>query len=129
SGTLSVNSLNTSNTNTLSGSIFLDSNLNISEASGGILALTGGTLDLKAQTLFLLGNGGTINIGDVISSSTNSATGQLVIGTNGTGSTAPTVTLSNTDTYIGQTFVRGGALQFATGGTINNSTIRLGSTS
>src|SRR5206468_3582849 len=39
SAALQVNSLNTSGTNTISGNIFLDSNMKISQSSGGTLAI------------------------------------------------------------------------------------------
>ena len=126
-GSLTVNSQNTSNTNTISGNIFLDSNLAITQSSGGTLAISNATLDLKSKSLALLGSGGTINITGVIGNSTGS--GQLVIGTNGTAATGGTVTLSNTNTYSGDTIVRNGTLAFTSAGSSNNSTIRLGSTS
>ena len=127
SNALAVNSLNTSGTNTLSGNLFLDSNLTVTQSSSGTLTLTGSTLDLKAQTLSLKGGGGNINITGILSNSTGS--GQLVVGTNGTPGPGGTVTLSAANTYSGQTFVRNGTLALASGGTVANSTIRLGSTS
>ncbi len=126
-GSLAVNSQNTNNTNTISGNIFLDSNLAITQSSGGALAISNATLDLKANSLALLGSGGTIDVTGVIGNSTGS--GQLVIGSNGSAATGGTVTLSNTNTYSGQTFVRNGTLAFTSTGSSNNSTIRLGSTS
>ena len=127
SGTLAVNSLNTSGTNLLSGNLFLDSNLAVTQSSGGSLTISGSTLDLKGQTLSLRGTGGNINITGVLSNSTGS--GQLVVGTNGTAGSGGTVTLSAANTYSGQTFVRNGTLALASGGTVANSTIRLGSSS
>ena len=126
SAALLIDSLNTSGTNTISGNIFLDSNLAMQQASGGTLAITNATLDLKAQTLSLRGSGGIINITGIIGNSTGS--GQLVVGTNGTAG-GPTATLSSASTYSGDTFVRAGTLAFTSAGSIANSTIRLGSTS
>ncbi len=120
-----LDSQNTSGTNTLSGNIFLDANFSIQQASGGTLALTNTSLDLKAQSLTLLGSGGFINITGVIGNSTGS--GQLVIGTNGNATSGATVMLSNANTYTGQTFVRNGTLGFTSSGSSNNSVIRLGS--
>jgi fibronectin-binding autotransporter adhesin len=127
SNALVLNSLNTSGTNTLSGNLFLDSNLTITQSSGGTATINGTTLDLKAQTLSLKGAGGSVNISGVLSNS--SAGGQLVVGTNGLAGSGGTVTLSAANTYSGQTFVRNGTLALASGGTVANSTIRLGSTS
>jgi len=129
SGNLQVNSLNTSGTNTISGGIFLDSQLKISETNaGGTLALSGG-IDVKGQLLLFLG-GGTINVTSVIQNSVTAGASSVQIGSNGNGNTGnPTVTLSQANTYSGDTLVRAGALQFASGGTIDNSTIRLGSIS
>jgi fibronectin-binding autotransporter adhesin len=134
SGALLIDSQNTSNTNTISGNIFLDSNLRVQQATGGTLAITNATLDLKGNTLSLntgaTGNAallGNINITGVIGNSTGS--GQLVVGTDGVANSGGTVTLSNTNTYSGQTFVRNGTLAFTSAGSSNSSTIRLGSTS
>jgi autotransporter-associated beta strand protein len=127
SGALVVNSLATSGTNTLSGNIFLDSNLKMSQSSGGTLNISATTVDVKAQTLSLVGSGGSINVSGVISNSVGA--GQLVVGTNGTAASGGTVTLSNTDTYNGDTFIRNGALAFTSSGSLSNSTMRLGSTS
>ncbi|MGH8046781.1 MAG: beta strand repeat-containing protein, partial [Chthoniobacterales bacterium] len=124
SDALLVDSTNTSGTNTLSGNIFLDSNLKIQQASGGTLSITSTTLDVKAQTLSLRG-AGNINISSVISNSV--AGGQLVIGADGIAG-GPVATLSNANTYSGQTFVRAGTLAFTSAGSVANSTIRFGST-
>ena len=126
SGALLVDSQNTSGTNTISGAIFLDSNLRMNQASGGTTSLTNASLDLKAQTLTLTGSGGTYNVTGVIGNSVGS--GQLVLGVDGTAG-GPTVNLSNANTYSGQTFVRAGTLAFTSAGSAANSTIRLGSTS
>ncbi len=124
-GTYLIDSQNTSGTNTISGNVFLDAGLRMNQASGGTLSITNATLDLKAQTLTLTGTGGNISITGVIGNSTGS--GQLVVGVDGTAG-GPTVTLSNANTYSGQTFVRAGTLAFTSAGSAANSTIRLGST-
>ena len=108
SGTLAINSLNTSNTNTLSGQIALDSNLRIAQTAGGTLAITalhtdGATAatgtDIKGQTLSFTGAGKTNVSGDIYSSN---GTGAVV--NSGTG----TLTLSGTATHTGATSVTGG---------------------
>lgn len=124
---LLIDSQNTSNTNTITGNIFLDSDLAFTQASGGTLSITNATLDLKARTLSLRGAGGTINITAVIGNSSGS--GQLVVGTDGSASSGGTVVLSNANTYSGETFVRNGTLAFTSAGSAADSTIRLGSTS
>ena len=126
SNALLIDSLSTSGTNTISGNIFLDSALRVNQASGGTLSITNSTLDLKAQTLTLTGSGGSIGITGVIGNSIGS--GQLVVGVNGTAG-GPTATLSNANTYSGDTFVRAGTLAFTSAGSAANSAIRLGSTS
>jgi fibronectin-binding autotransporter adhesin len=127
SGALLIDSTNTSGTNTISGNIFLDSNLRVQQASGGALAINSTTVDIKAQTLSVVGSGGNVNISSVISNSI--AGGQLVVGTNGTAGTGGTVTLSNANTYSGETFIRNGTFAFTSTGSSANSTMRLGSTS
>ncbi len=126
SGALLVDSQNTSGTNTISGNIFLDSNLRMNQASGGTTSITNATLDLKAQTLTLTGSGGNYGITGVIGNSVGT-NGQIVVGVDGTAG-GPTVTLSNANTYGGQTFVRAGTLAFTSAGSSANSIIRLGST-
>src|SRR5205085_8061026 len=69
-GVETVGSVNTSGTNTWSGTLALDHNLAVTQSSGGTLVLSGSTIDIKAQTLSLTGSGGNINITNVISNST-----------------------------------------------------------
>lgn len=128
SGALLVDSQNTSGTNTITGNIFLDSDLKIRQAALGTLSITNATLDLKNQTLTLVGaTTGTynMNITGVIGNSTGS--GKLTIGIDGTSSTG-VVTLSNANTYTGDTKVFAGTLAFTSLGSSNSSTIRLGAT-
>jgi fibronectin-binding autotransporter adhesin len=131
-GTYLIDSQNTSNTNTISGNIFLDASLRIQQATGGTLSITNATLDLKGNTLSFNTGGtantgllGNINITGVIGNSAGS--GQLVVGSDGVANSGGTVTLSNANTYTGQTFVRNGTLAFTSAGSSNSSTIRFGS--
>ena len=104
SGTLAVNSQNTSGTNTLSGQFFLDSNLRITQTAGGTLALNNATgPDLKGNTLTLTPvSGGNIAISGGIANSVGSGS----LNMNGAG----TVTLSGANSYTGATTVSAGVL-------------------
>lgn len=94
SNALLIDSKNTSGTNTLSGSLFLDSDLRTLQQAGGTLAFTTGSTDIKARKLTVDG-AGTTSISQVLSSSL-AAGGSLVK----TG--AGTLILSNTsNTYTG----------------------------
>jgi autotransporter-associated beta strand protein len=116
SGTLAVNSQNTSGANTLSGHIALDSALKITQAASGTLNITqtkGGDTttgtDIKGNTLTLTpASGGTIAHSGTIYNSTGSGT----VSMNGAG----TLTLSGANTYSGTTTLSSGALN------INSST-------
>ena len=126
SGNLLIDSQNTSGTNTLAGDFYLDSDLKMQQAAGGTLNTSATTLDLKNQTMTVLGNG-TVGLAGVVGNSTGS--GKLVLGTNGTASTG-TLKLSSANTYSGDTTIRAGTLEFATAtAKADNSTIRLGSSS
>lgn len=135
SGTLVVNALNTSGTDTLSGHIALDSALKITEAAGGTLNITqvkGGDNstgnDIKGNTeTFTPASGGTINHSGTIYNSTG--TGSVAM--NGAG----TLILSGSNTYSGSTSVTAGTLfvNNTTGSgtgagnvTVNNSGTTLG---
>ena len=87
SNALLVDSQNTSGTNTLSGSVFLDSPLTFSQAAGGTLAVTG-----------VVSNA---------SSLTKTGAGAL--------------TLSNTNTYTGGTFLNAGILNVNSAGALGNT--------
>jgi fibronectin-binding autotransporter adhesin len=94
SGALAVQSLNSSGTNTISGSIFLDSALAIKNTAGGTLVLSGANIDIKQQTLTLTPSG-LINITGPLTSDTG-AGGTLLV--NGAG----TVIISSTgNTFSG----------------------------
>lgn len=112
SGTLAVNSLNTSGTNTLSGHIATDSALKITQTTGGTLNITQvratGTdtatgLDLKSSTLTFAG-GGNFGVSSTIynsGSGANNGNGSLVM--SGTG----VLTLSATNTHANTTLNSG----------------------
>ncbi len=116
-----LDSQNTSGTNTVSGNIFLDNDFTINQAAGGSLSVTNSTLDLKSHRLLLTGSA-TSNIGitGVIGNSTGS--GRLQVGIDGSAG-GPIVTLSNANTYKGDTFVRAGSLAFTSTGNSNSSVI------
>jgi fibronectin-binding autotransporter adhesin len=113
SGTLAVNSQNTSGTNTLSGHIALDSALKIIQSAGGTLNITqlkGGDNttgnDIKGNTeTFTPGTGATINHSGTIYNSAGS--GALVL--NGSGN----LILSGNNSYAGGTTIKSGALLVA----------------
>jgi fibronectin-binding autotransporter adhesin len=101
-----ANTPSTSGTATYSGNMYLDSPLTLYANSGGTVALTGTTLDLKNQTLTVDGDG-TSTISGTLQQSTGS--GALV--KNGAG----TLTLSTDMTYSGGTTVNGGELLLESG--------------
>ncbi len=82
SNALLVNSTNASGTNTISGSIFLDSALTIQNTAGGTLALSSTSTDVKAQTLTLTAAGVISVTGNLTSSF--GAGGTLVVNGAGT---------------------------------------------
>jgi fibronectin-binding autotransporter adhesin len=107
-----ANMPSTSGTATYSGNMYLDSPLTLYANSGGTVALTGTTLDLKNQTLTVDG-AGTSTISGTLQQSTGS--GKLV--KNGAG----TLTLSTDMTYSGGTTVNGGELLLDSGDNTLNS--------
>lgn len=109
SGTKTINSLATSGTATVSGSIYLDAATTATSASGGTLSFTGATFDIKGQTLTVNGAGNT-SISGSLQNSTGS--GALVKSGNGT------LTLSGSNTYTGNTTVSAGTLKISGGGGI-----------
>ena len=110
SGALSVNSQNTSGVNTISSSIYLDSSLAINQAGGGNLVLSGGTIDLKSNTLSV-GGAGVVNVTGTITSSINAGT----LNYGGTG----TLLLNATTYNGGATNVNSGTLGGT--GTVNGA--------
>jgi autotransporter-associated beta strand protein len=94
SGVLQVNSGNSSGTNTITGGVFLDSDLEVQTTGGGTLAFSTGTFDIKNRNLRVVGNG-TTTVSQVLSSSL-AAGGWLQKSGNGT------MILSNAaNTYTG----------------------------
>lgn len=70
SGLLTVSSQNGSGTNTLTGGIFLDSDLKIFQATGGSLSTSTGTFDVKNRKLTVdTGGTGTVTVNQALSSS------------------------------------------------------------
>lgn len=110
SGNLVIHSANTSGTNTLSGGIFLDSGLRITNAFGGTLAL-GGTTDVKAQQI-IFGPSGTINAGTLISTF---GTGTLLL--NGPGTLNLSAT-NNTHTGTNNAALNASGTQISGNGTL-----------
>ncbi len=107
---LVVNSANTSGTNVLSGGIFLDSSLRITNAAGGTLSLSG-TTDVKAQQI-IFGPSGTMITGPLISSF---GTGTLLL--NGPG-TLQLTNLSNTYTGTNSASLNAAGTQITNSGTL-----------
>ena len=101
SGALLIRSQNTSGTNTISGSIYLDSPLNVQATKGGTLALTGTTVDVKSQKLNFAG-AGVINVTNGVQSSTGGGT----VNYNGSG----TLLLNGNSGNTGATNVNSGTL-------------------
>lgn len=101
SNALVVNSQNTSGTNTVSSSIYLDSNLAINQSGGGTLLLNGGTIDVK-NDLLTYGGAGVINVTTGMS---NSLSGGMVT-YNGSG----TLLLNGNNNYSGATNINSGTL-------------------
>ncbi len=119
-GVRTIASQNTSGTNTLSGGVFLDADLTTSATAGGTLAFTGGTFDLKNQTLTVGGSGNT-SISGALQNSTGS--GKLTKTGNGT------LTLGGANSFTGALTVAEGTLSTAnwnnssTNGPLGNSTL------
>jgi len=96
-----ANTASTSGAATYAGNLFLDGSATLFANSGGSVTLSGGTLDLKNQTLTVDGSGSTL-ISGVLQQTTGS--GKL------TKSGAGTLTLSGVNTYVGATTVNNGTL-------------------
>lgn len=102
SGLKTISATNTSGTNTFSGNVFLDADVTTDAASGGTLAFTGATFDLKNQTLTVGGAGNT-----TLSGTLQNSTGSGKLTKTGTG----TLTLTGANTYAGATTVSAGILR------------------
>ena len=142
SGTLTLNSQNTSGTNTLSGHFGEDRNLSITQTTGGTLAITqartGGAgtttgFDIKTTTVTLSG-GGNINFSGDVYNSTGAGTGTIVSNSTGTitlGGAFDNVSLAATVNSGTLTLAKASTSGIhALGGTltINGGTVNLGGT-
>jgi autotransporter-associated beta strand protein len=97
-----IESSNTSNTNTLLGNVSLDTDATTTVSTGGALAFSGATIDLKNRTLTVDGAGNTI-----LSAKLTNSTGSGKLTKNGTG----TLTIGNRNNdYSGATTVNAGTL-------------------
>ncbi|MDX6767475.1 MAG: autotransporter-associated beta strand repeat-containing protein [Candidatus Methylacidiphilales bacterium] len=98
SNNLVIDSRNTSGNNSLTGGVFLDSDLRIQQAAGGNLTFSGGTFDIKNRSLTInAAAGGTVTIAQALTS-TLGAGGTLVKQGNGT-----LILSSTSNTYTGTT--------------------------
>lgn len=130
SNNLVINSQNTSGTNTLTGGIFLDSDLKIQQAAGGTLNTSTGTFDVKARKL-TVDSSGTVAIGQALSSSVGAGgylektgTGTLTLSStsnNYTGTNNATLNANGTQIGGGTLAIAGdGSLGLAPAGAYNN---------
>jgi len=104
-GTRMISGIDASGTATISGGVFMDADVTVSNINGGTLAFTGTQFDLKNQTVTVnIAGAVTMSSSTVIQNSTGS--GKLI--KSGTG----TLTLSGASTYTGGTTLN-------TGGTLN----------
>ncbi len=120
SGALTVNSQNTTNANTLSGHIALDSPLNITQSAGGTLNITQGRssgsntssgTDVKAKTLTFSGAGNFVvgattptGFGTIYDSASGGSGTAIIM--SGTGS----LSLNDANSYRGKTEIDSGTL-------------------
>ncbi|MBC8108915.1 MAG: autotransporter-associated beta strand repeat-containing protein [Anaerolineae bacterium] len=102
-GARRIQATNTSGTNTYSGNIFLDGNVETSIASGGTIAFTGATINVNNQALTVNGAGNT-QITNGLKNPDSGEIGSLI--KNGAGA----LYLEGTSTYAGTTTVSNGAL-------------------
>jgi len=131
SNALLIDSQNTSGTNTISGSVFLDTDLRVQQAVGGTLSFAGSnSIDVKIRKLTVAG-AGTVSIAEVLGSSfgaggfvVKEGVGTLILaGTanNYTGTNAATLNANGTQIAAGTLGIHGdGSLGLAPGGAYNN---------
>ena len=136
SNALLIDSQNTSGTNNITGNVFLDSGLRVSQAAGGNVTFSTGTFDLKSQVLTVnAASGSTVTISQNTTSSTSNATitggtlikqgtGTLVLsGTNNqyTGTNSNALSASGTQINAGTLVIAAdGSLGLAPAGAYNN---------
>ncbi|MFZ4598585.1 MAG: beta strand repeat-containing protein [Terrimicrobiaceae bacterium] len=136
SNALTLDSQNTSGTNTITGNVFLDSALRVTQAAGGNLTFSTGTFDIKSQNLTVnAASGSTVTISQNMTSSTSNATitggslikqgaGTLVLsGTNNqyTGSNINALNANGTQINAGTLVIAAeGSLGLAPAGAYNN---------
>ncbi len=137
-GTATIASQNTSNSNTLSGHIALDKNLTITQAAGGTLAITQGRstasgttagIDIKTFTLtfsgggkFIIGPESPTTFGTIYDSASGSSGAALVM--TGTGS----LSLNDANSYRGETQVNSGTLFVGANNALGSSNGTIGTT-
>lgn len=104
-GTKTISTTNLSGGPTISGSVYLDNDLTVTNASGNSINFSGGEFDLKNQTL-TVNSAGSVSIGAVVKNT--SGTGKIYKAGNGT------LTLSGNNTYTGDTTISAGTLLWST---------------
>lgn len=130
SGTKTIDSQNTSGTNTLSGTIALDAPLTFKQATGGTLSLSGSFVDVKAQA-FTVDTSGTVSISEGLNSSLGAGGSLVKMGTgtllltntsnNYTGTNNATLNANGTQIGGGTLAIAGdGSLGLAPAGAYNN---------
>ena len=130
SGVRTIDSQNTSGTNTLSGAIALDAALTLKQSAGGTLSLSGGSVDVKAQTL-TVNSSGAVSISEALTSSLGAGgglvkqgSGSLILSNTAntyTGTNAATLNASGTQISGGTLGIHGDAsLGLAPTGAYNN---------
>jgi len=97
-----ANTAATTGTATYSGNLFVDADFTLFANTGGGITLSGGTLDLKNQTMTVDGSGAA-----TISGTLQNSTGNGNIVKKGAG----TLALTGNNTYTGTTTVNGGSLR------------------